>query len=434
MTMTIIILIITMNDRLVEHQREQRMGQDALVLMIYRRQMRRRRRRYWVKPWLSRRPILGQYDTLFQELDRESQGDYMGFIRLDRNLFHEILQRVAPRICKSDRYRAPLEPGLKLVITLRHLATGASYKSLEYNFRVSSSAICKFVPEVCKAIYNEYRQEMFAMPQDQDQWRDVAKQYGSRWNFHHCCGAIDGKHVEIKKTAHSGSEYYNYKGYFSIILLAVVDADYRFIWCCAGAPGSASDAGVFNGSRLKEALEKETLQLPDPDPLPGDDKDLPYFLVGDDAFGLRKYMMKPYSCRFLEVPERIFNYRLSRARRVVENVFGILAHRWRCLLNCMQQEPPNAICIVEGCITLHNILRTRLPCLQLAEVDREDALGNVTPGVWRDTANMQDADLDAIGGRPNDEGKTIRNYLREYYNSDVGRVPWQERILDLQGR
>ena len=64
---------------------------------------RRRRRRYWVKPWLERRSMLGQYDTLFQELDRESAGDYFGFIRMDRNLFGEILLCVAPRITKGPR-------------------------------------------------------------------------------------------------------------------------------------------------------------------------------------------------------------------------------------------------------------------------------------------------------------------------------------------
>lgn len=376
--------------------------------------------------------MLGQYDTLFQELDRECQGDYMNFIRLDRNVFHEVLQRVAPRIAMNDRYRQPLDPGMKLVITLRHLATGDSYRSLEYNFRVSVSAICKFVPKVCKAIYDEYKHEMFAVPQNQDQWRDVANQFGRRWNFHHCLGAIDGKHVRIKKPKNSGSEYYNYKGFFSIILLAVVDADYKFTWCCVGAPGSASDAGVFNGSRLKLAFDEERLNLPDPDPLPGDDRDIPYFIVGDDAFSLHKHMMKPYSGRFLPDPQRVYNYRLSRARRVVENVFGITANRWRCLLGCLQQEPDQAICIVEGCLTLHNILRTRLPRLHLAEVDTEDDLGNVTPGTWRDVANLQDADIDANRGRPNEEARAIRNYLREYYNSDIGRVPWQDRVLNVQ--
>ena len=131
----IFIVIIIMNNPFVGLNWNQR-DMDAFIALVYlgrvlKRRRRRRRRRYWVRPWLQRRPMLGQYDTLFQELDRECQGDYMNSIRLDRNVFNEVLQRVAPRIAMNDIYRQPLDPGMKLVITLRHLATGDSYRSLE---------------------------------------------------------------------------------------------------------------------------------------------------------------------------------------------------------------------------------------------------------------------------------------------------------------
>ena len=329
-----------------------------------------------------------------------------------------------------SRSRRPLEPGLKLVITLRYLATGNSYKSLEYDFRVANSTISLFVPQVCTAIYEENKREVFTMPRDVDGWREVANQFSPRWNFHHCLGAIDGKHVEIKKPCNSGSTYYNYEGYFSIILLAVVDADYKFLWCNIGAEGSAGDAGVFNGSRLRPAIEEGSLNWPDPEPIRGDDRDIPYFLVGDDAFGLREWMMKPYSLRGLSHKQRVFNYRLSRARRVVENGFGILANRWRCLLGCLNQEPLQCRKVVEGCVTLHNIIRVRNPRLQANEVDREDNDGNIIPGAWRANADMT---ANEVGqpGRANHDGKVLRNYLCDYYNSDIGRVPWQDLILNL---
>ena len=101
-----------------------------------------------------------------------------------------------------------MELGLKLVITLRYLATGMSYKSLEFNSRVAHSTVSLFVPAVSQAIYEEYRHELFQLPATPDQWRDVAKRVGSRWNFHHCCGAIDGKHIETRKPNKSGSEYF----------------------------------------------------------------------------------------------------------------------------------------------------------------------------------------------------------------------------------
>ena len=111
---------------------------------------------------------------------------------------------------------------------------------------------------------------------------------------------------------------YNYKGIDSVVLMALVDADYKFIWADIGGMGSASDAPIYNESELKESVEDGSLGFPDPEPLPNDNLDVPYFFVGDDAFALRTDMMKPYSLRGMTRPERILNYRLSRAKSVVE--------------------------------------------------------------------------------------------------------------------
>ena len=272
------------------------------------------------------------------------------------------------------------------------------------------------MPEVCRAIYDEYQDELFKLPSTPDEWREVADKFSSKWNFQHTCGAIDGKHVAIVKPKGSGSLYYNYKGF---ILLAVVDAQYRFLWADVGANGSASDAGVFNNSALRPALEENRLGFPPPEPLRGDDRDMPFFLVGDDAFPLRSWMMKPYSRRGMDHKERIFNYRLSRARRVVENAFGILAHRWRCLLTTLMLVPDNATQVVKATLALHNLLRNRNPGLQAQEVDQEDDDGNIIPGAWRAGAQM--ADPNEVGGqRITREGKIQRNYLSDYITMTLG--------------
>ena len=96
--------------------------------------------------------------------------------------------------------------------------------------------------------------------------------------------------------------------------------------------GSALDAQIYNASELKECVEDGSLGFRDPEPLPNDNLDVPYVFVRDDAFALRPDMMKPYSLRGMTRPERILNYLLSRARRVVENAFGILANRFQVLL------------------------------------------------------------------------------------------------------
>ena len=152
----------------------------------------RKRRTMWVKPWLLRRVTLGHYNNLMQELMRESRGDFKAFLRMEPAMFQEMLVRVAPRITKSDGARPPLAPGLKLAITLRFLATGDSYHSLAFSFRVAHNTISLFVPEVCDAISEEYRDEVFVTPSTPDGWNEVAQVFGRRWNFPHACGAIDG--------------------------------------------------------------------------------------------------------------------------------------------------------------------------------------------------------------------------------------------------
>ena len=80
--------------------------------------------------------------------------------------------------------------------------------------------------------------------------------------------------------------YFNYKGYFSLVLLALLDADYKFLWVNAGASGSSSDAQIFNHSKLKGRIENRTLGLPPLEPLGPGGPGLHYFLLGDDSFGL----------------------------------------------------------------------------------------------------------------------------------------------------
>ena len=103
------------------------------------------------------------------------------------------------------------------------------------------------------------------------------------------------------------------------------------MWIDVGANGSASDAGVFNRTELKKKFEQGTAGLPIAEPLPGGDTPIPYYLLGDDAFALNTWLMKPYAGRHLSYEEAIFNYRLSSGRHVVENAFGILSHRFHCL-------------------------------------------------------------------------------------------------------
>lgn len=388
---------------------------------------RRTPRKVWVREWLARRQEFGQYDRLLTELHKEDQRGYKNYLRITPDLFQEMVEKLTPRLQKQSTFmREPLQVGLKLAATLRFLATGNSYPSLQFSFRVEASTICKFIPKVCQAIIAVYKDEVLRCPKTEEMWKEVAAKFSSRWNYHNCLGAVDGKHIAMKKPPNACSYYYNYKGFHSIVLMAVADAGYKFLYVDVGAEGGASDGGTWSNCSLHDAVEDHRAGVPQPEPLPNDDKPVPYHFVGDDAFALRTWMMKPFSHRSQVQRERIYSYRLSRARRVVENAFGILSHRFRCFLTTMQQHPDNINLITMCACVLHNLILIRYPHA-IPEVDREDPdTHDLIPGGWRLDQHLQGL-MPLSGHHSAREAKDQRDYLSHYYMSPAGAVPWQER-------
>ena len=208
------------------------LAEDDILIhhMEMRKRRRRKKRRWWVRPWVVRRPLLGQYTQLMRELEIEDEASFKNFLRVEPAMFHELVERLAPRIEKVvTRMRRPLEPGLKVALTLRYLASGNDYHSLMYGFRVPHNSISIVLREVCQAIIAEYAQEVMPCPVTEEEWRPVEEKFRNRWNFPHAVGAIDWKHIRITCPANEGSTYFNYKGFYSIVLMALVDGDYKFL-------------------------------------------------------------------------------------------------------------------------------------------------------------------------------------------------------------
>lgn len=421
----------------VQHQ--YLLGNILLYLHARKRRNERRRlllqqrpKRVWTRDWIKRRPEHGLFDRLLLELRREDPTSFCNFMRMSPAMFDEIVQRLTPTLEKIRTHlREPLEPALKVAITLRHLASGARYRDMQYAWRVPPCSISNVVREVCTALIEEYADELFKLPQTEEEWHQIINDWFERWNFPNVIGAIDGKHVACKCPKKSGSEFYNYKGFFSIILLAAVTSDYRFLWIDVSGKGSTSDAHIYNQSHFKQMLEDNSLPgLPNPQPLPGDTEDVPYFLVGDDAFGLRTFLMKPFGQRDLTRQQRIYNYRLSRARRVVENSFGILANRFQVMLSTMLHDVTTVRLIVKTCCLLHNLMRSRYPVMQNRLVDRYTRQGTLIPGSWRQGRDLVDTQQYRGRARNRDyrNAKAQRNLLAEWCNSVAGSVSWQHNM------
>lgn len=389
-------------------------------------------RSIWTREWLLERPLMGQYRLIAEKLRFKDLKAFKTAVRMDPEMFFAVLGRLRHRIQKQDTWwREAIDPGTRLALTLKFYSTGEPYMSMCLAWYIAPNTISKIIKEVSEAIVAEFSEELMTPPVTAVNWKKVADHFSDRWNFHHCLGALDGKHVALRMPKKSGSIFFNFKHFYSIVLLALVDANYKFLWVDVGTNGACSDAQIWNACQLKEHAEDNKLNLPKPEPIVAGEMDIPYFFVGDDAFALRTFMMKPHSKRNLTRPERIFNYRLSRARRIVENAFGILANRFGCLLNTMKLVPETATSVVLACCCLHNILRDANP-EYLSQVDREEEVNHdLILGEWRDGGEMEDGDTIGGNNTSSKKGKAVRDYLTQYYNSEVGSVPWQDKQVPL---
>ena len=213
---------------------------------------------------------------------------YRNFIWMPPELFNRSWSRV-PLQLQRDRtwdrtwMRDPVSQGVKLAVTLRHLATGDSYTTLQYAFRVSSSSINKFVPEVCDAIVRAYESHVMRCPTLPVDWFQVESVFRRRWNIPHALGALDGKHIPIRCPQGGDSIYRNYMGFHSIVLLAMVDGDYKFLWVEVRAAGSRSDAQTFKHSDLRHKIEDGSIGFPEREPLGIGGPNVNFFILGDDA-------------------------------------------------------------------------------------------------------------------------------------------------------
>jgi len=253
------------------------------------------------------------------------------------------------------------------------------------------------------------------MPRCKEEWLEIAQEFELKWQFPHCLGALDGKHISILPPPNSGSQYYNYKHFFSIVLLALVDANYRFLYVDIGCCGRVSDGGVYNNSSLAKAFTDNSLDIPADTHLSGSDIITPYVVVADDAFALKPHQMKPFSYRQLTTEKQVFNYRLSRARRVVEHAFGILSQRFRVFGKAIPLSPEKAQVIAMAACCLHNfLLRSRVS----ADCYMQDTSGS-------DAATGMASMPKQGSNRYAADAGTVRDKFCQYFNSPQGAVSWQ---------
>lgn len=313
-------------------------------------------REYGVHPVNQKRNIFGEYHHLYPDLLGFPQ-KFRDYTRMEIETFEYILSKIQVRLTKqwTNFVKQPITPREKLIITLRYLATGISFNALSYTFRIGRSTAAEIVKETCLAVWDKLHE--LHMPQPTEElFKNVAKDYWEMWNFPNCIGSIDGKHIRIKCPPNTGTMFFNYKKFFSIVLQAVADAKCKFIAIEVGSYGKQSDGGIFKSSTLFKLMESGELDIPPDCHLPGTNISVPHVLVADEAYPLLPHVLRPYARRDCSPDEEYFNARFSRARKSVECSFGAINSNWRLLWKPIETEVQTAETITKAICILHNVI------------------------------------------------------------------------------
>lgn len=245
--------------------------------------------------------------------------------------------------------------------------------------------------------------------------------------FPNCLGAVDEKHIRIKKTINCGSLYYNYKHFHSIVLLSIVDSNNKFLIVDVGAMGKNSDGGIFENSKFGTLLKKQKLILPENSPIEENGQVLPHVFIGDEAFRLTDHFMKPYPRRLLDNKKRIFNYRLSYARNTVECMFGILVSKFRIFETSISVHPEKVDFIILSAIVLHNMIKT---------IDSTAFENNNIPNNFGAFVNLSENTMIQDISRTNLNQSTIRarnvrDGFADYF-VNAGKLAWQDEHVLIE--
>ena len=253
---------------------------------------------------------------------------------MGRTTFYHILDKISNQIEKQRVVEEPISPDFRLAVTIYKLSCGDYIYTIGEMCGLAEATVCTIVSETCKVVadtvWNDTVKKHF--PSSHEDFKHSMEKFGGEWQFPYAFLAVDGSHLPIKCPnggAQAMKQYFNFKGFYSIVLMALVDAEYRFIWASVGAPGNMHDSTLLQSTDLwKKIVDRKVIpnvaqQV--------ENVEIPPLILGDGAFPLRTWIMKPHGNAVLPDDKRYFNYRHSRARLVTEGAFGRLKSRFRVL-------------------------------------------------------------------------------------------------------
>ena len=350
----------------------------VVIIMVLRRQLKRKRQNNW-----RRRNFLLQFLVFMVSaawrfyvcspqprvawslpksdhwwnyivLETFTAREWMENFRVSQDTFRYLCQQLRPYIERSNtRLRDAVSLEKRVAITLWTLASPVEYRTVSHLFGVGRSTVCEIFNETCEAIVEHLLHQYITFPSVERQQQFISN-FERKWGVPQCIGAIDGSHIPVSPPSMCHTDYYNRKGWYSVLVQAVVDYRYCFLDIYTGWPGSVNDARVFvHSSFYRKAnsgqlLANATRRI--------NNIDVPVFVIGDSAYPLLPWVMKPFTQPNVDTAEkRAYNYRICRGRIVVEIAFGRLKARWRRLMKRNDMIVRNVPNVIAAACVLHNM-------------------------------------------------------------------------------
>ncbi|KAG1686942.1 Protein ANTAGONIST OF LIKE HETEROCHROMATIN PROTEIN 1 [Nymphon striatum] len=347
----------------------------------------------WVKP----KSNVWWQDVVPNYTDEDFQKNF----RMQRSTFIGLVEELRPHIeKKKTRFRAPVSVEKRVAVALWRLATNCEFRTLGSLFGIGCATASKICNQVCDAIVKHLTPTYVKFPSGEN-LRNICEGFQEIGRLPLVCGAIDCCHIPIIGPKADKSDYYNIKGFYSIILQGVADHNGLFIDVGAGWAGKSHDAKIFQSSNFHAKLENGLSNDIDPIQIGGVEI-LPY-VIGDAAYPMSHCLMKPYpDDETLSSAKQNFNFNLSKCRSVIEHAFGRLKSRWRCLAKRLDSPSDKVPTIIVSCCTLHNYCEMNNDRLEDIEVQEMS------------TENDNELEIIQQNSEPSSDAKGIRTALTEY--------------------
>ncbi|XP_077485790.1 uncharacterized protein LOC144096777 [Amblyomma americanum] len=347
-------------------------------------------------------------DTWFEDtLPNLSEFHFRQALRLSPSTFRYIVESCRPVLERqTTNMMTPISVQKRVAVGLYRLCSSAEDRTIAHLFGIGRSTVNVLHQEFCVAVVDLLEGEWLQMIHPNKMSAHMREFYAFT-GFPQAIGALDGCHFPVSPPKEHATDYYNYKGWYSIILLAVVDHKYHFRYINVGSPGRCHDASVYGRSKLHTLIENGTFSSP---MAMIEGTSVPPILLCDQAFPLSPNLQKPFPNAQPGSSEAVFNYNLSKTRRIVENGFGRLKARFRFVMKRMECRLNKAKLAIRAACVHHNIC---------------EAMKDSVEPQWESEARALDlyAQPSRNTGECSGGGQEVRHALANYFWKEAQHAP-----------